>query len=115
MSTHDSANLVTLTGRISGARERALPSGDVLVSFRVIVDRPPKDRGPSGKVRVDAIECSTWRAPLRRRALGLADGTPVELTGRLRRRFWRGGAGLASMIEVEATTLKRIGEGPMPR
>ena len=115
MPSPASANTVTLIGRLAGARETTLPSGDVLVSFRVVVDRPVRERGPSGRVRVDALECSAYRSDVRRRALALPEGTVVEVTGRLRRRFWRAGSAPASRIEVEAATLTRVAGEPVAR
>jgi single-strand DNA-binding protein len=103
----DPRNTVALIGRLSGVRAVTLPSGDELVSFRVIVDRPPRYRGPSGRVRVDAVECTAWRADVRRRAQSLREGTLVTVTGALRRRFWRVGATPASRIDVEVTSLRR--------
>lgn len=106
-SQPDPANAVTLTGRLVGAREITLPSGDELVSFRVVVDRACRDRGPSGRVLVDAVECTAWRADVRRRARSIPEGTVVSVTGALRRRFWRSGGAPASRIDVEAMTLQR--------
>ncbi|MDT7548546.1 MAG: hypothetical protein QOE84_940, partial [Actinomycetota bacterium] len=38
-------NEVALVGRVSApAEERVLPSGDVLLTWRVVVDRPPPRR-----------------------------------------------------------------------
>ena len=37
-------NEVRLRGRFTGAVERELPSGDVLLQFRVVVDRHPLQR-----------------------------------------------------------------------
>lgn len=111
----ESANDVTLIGRIAGAAERQLPSGDALVTFRVIVDRPKRDRGPSGRVRVDAVECSARTVTLGRRVMATAEGAVVEVRGSLRRRFWRGPAGPTSVVEVEARSLRRIDPGPVPR
>jgi single-strand DNA-binding protein len=102
-------NEVSLTGRV-GARpeQRALPSGDVLVSFRVVVDRPPartpRERAPT----VDAIECNAWLGNVRRTVLGWSPGDVVEVTGALRRRFWRAGAAVVSRTEVEVLRAKRI-------
>jgi single-strand DNA-binding protein len=107
MPQSDPHNAVTLIGRLAGVRDVTLPSGDELVSFRVVVDRPPRDRGPSGRVRVDAVECTAWRADVRRRAQALPEGTLVMVTGALRRRFWRAGAAPVSRIDVEATALRR--------
>jgi single-strand DNA-binding protein len=100
-------NEVSLTGRVGAAPEqRALPSGDVLVSFRLVVDRPPprRERGPT----VDTIECAAWLGTVRRTVLAWSPGDVVEVTGALRRRFWRGGAGAVSRTEVEVLRAKRV-------
>ena len=82
---------------------RTLPSGDELVSFRITVARPPGER-----VRVDNIDCASTRSPVRRAAIRCHAGDMVELTGSLRRRFWRSPAGSpASRYEVEVITLSR--------
>ena len=94
-------NEVVLTGRVSATpEERELPSGDRLVTFRVIVDRPP-ERG-STKRAVDVIDVACWGGRVRRSALALAAGDPVRVEGSLRRRFFAAGAGRASRYEVEA-------------
>lgn len=111
----DPSNSVHLTGRLVAVREVSLPSGDALVSFRVVVDRSPRDRGPSGRVLVDAVECTAWRADVRRRALATPEGTRVEVTGSLRRRFWRAGSAPASRVDVEAVTLHRAQDESMTR
>jgi single-strand DNA-binding protein len=105
-------NEVLLVGRVSGeVAERELPSGDLLVSFRVVVDRaPPKRHVPEG-VRaptVDALACVAWTAALRRTARGLSPGDVVEVEGALRQRYWRAGAGLGSRTEVEVASLRRV-------
>ncbi len=92
-------NQVRLRGRWAGAVERELPSGDVLVSARLVVARD----GPG----VDTIDCAVWRPDLRRRALAVPDGTVMEVDGSLRRRFWRTPTGPASRYEVEVTALRR--------
>ena len=105
-------NEVLLVGRVSGApEERELPSGDCLVSWRVVVGRPARGRAAPAGVRsptVDTIDCVAWAASVRRTARGLADGDVVAVEGALRRRFWRGGAGAASRTEVEVEVLKRL-------
>lgn len=105
-------NEVLLVGRVSGAPEqRELPSGDALVSWRVVVDRPLGGRRPPDGVRattVDTLDCVAWAAGLRRTARGLLDGDVVEVNGALRRRFWRAGAGSASRTEVEVTAVRRL-------
>lgn len=93
-------NHVVLTGRISGEpEERELPSGDRVVTFRLVV---PRDDGG-----VDTIDCAAWGAALRRRALTMVDAE-AHLTGQLHRRFWQSPKGLASRYEVEALSLERV-------
>jgi single-strand DNA-binding protein len=96
-------NEVRLRGRLSGEPvERALPSGDVVVTFRLVVDRPE-----GGGVRVDTLDCAAFRADARRRVLGAAHGDVIEVGGALRRRFFRSGVGSASRYEVEVRTVAR--------
>lgn len=105
-------NEVMLVGRVSGEpQERELPSGDVLVSWRVVVERPAPRRAPPPGVRattVDTLDCVAWLAPVRRTARALAEGDVVAVEGALRRRFWRAGAGAASRTEVEVEQLRRL-------
>ena len=105
----DSRNEVVLAGRLpAAAEERTLPSGDVLVSFRVVVPRPPGTRAPS----VDTIDCVVWHGGVRRTVLGWGEGDAVEVTGSLRRRFWRAGGGAASRTEVEVAKARRVAKAP---
>ena len=105
-------NEVVLVGRVSGQpEERELPSGDALVSWRVVVERPASRRAVPAGVRattVDTLDCVAWTAALRRTARGLADGDVVAVEGALRRRFWRAGGGAASRTEVEVEQLRRL-------
>jgi len=96
------SNSVILEGRIVGIEHRAMPSGDEAVTFRVVVERPARERGPSGRVSVDALDCVCWRADVRRRVEACEAGTRVRVEGVLRRRFWRAGSTPASRVEVEA-------------
>lgn len=97
-------NEVFLRGRLAdGAELRTLPSGDELCVFRVTVARPPGDRA-----RVDSIDCATSNARARRSLLAAEAGQVVEVRGSLRRRFWRGAAGLASRYEVQVASAKLI-------
>jgi single-strand DNA-binding protein len=99
-----SDNEVFLRGRLAdGAEVRTLPSGDELCVFRMTVPRPSGERG-----RVDSIDCSTSGARPRRTVLAAEPGQTVEIRGSLRRRFWRGGAGLASRYEVQVSSAKVI-------
>ena len=112
----DARNEVVLVGRVSGVpEERELPSGDVLVSWRVVVDRPVPRRPPPAGTRattIDTLDCVAWTAAVRRTARGLAEGDVVSVEGALRRRFWRGGAGAASRCEVEVEALRRLSRRP---
>lgn len=103
-------NDVTLVGRLAApAEERTLPSGTVLVTFRVIVGRPPPAKpGLPRTPTVDTIDCVAGNATARRTALGWLTGDVVEVSGALRRRFWRAGTGAASRTEVEVARARRL-------
>ena len=105
---HVSHSQVSVTGRM-GARmvERELPSGDAVTTFTVVVDRPASARREGG-ASVDAIPCQVFKATLARRLTGIEAGEWVNVSGTLRRRFWRGPAGLGSALEVEVSTLTRV-------
>ena len=108
-------NEVLLVGRVPAApEERVLPSGDVLVTWRVVVGRVPARRPPEG-VRaptVDTLDCVAWTASARRAASALVADDVVEVSGALRRRFWRAGAGAASRCEVEVSSVRRVSRRP---
>lgn len=109
-------NDVLLVGRVStAAQERELPSGDIVCTFRLVVDRPPPARPGTGRpVLVDTLDCAAWPAGLRRTARSLRRGDLVEVTGALRRRFWRAGAGAASRCEVEVECVQRLARAELP-
>ncbi|WP_114201674.1 single-stranded DNA-binding protein [Janibacter anophelis] len=97
----DEVNSVELTGRVSGEPEtRELPSGDELVTLRVVVRRGEGQP-------VDTIDCACWSAGARRAASRLEDGARVRVEGSLRRRFFRSPGGSASRYEVEVSRLVR--------
>ena len=94
-------NEVLLVGRVtSPATERVLPSGDTITSWRITIDRDGEGR--------DVVDCTAWTARLQRSALTWQKGDVVEITGALRRRFWRAGAGLGSATDVEVLKAKRL-------
>lgn len=103
-------NEVVLVGRVAAAaEERELPSGDLLVTFRLVVDRPPTPRAAGTRApTVDTLDCSAWGAGVRRTARALGPGDVVEVHGALRRRFWRSGAGASSRTEVEVGAVRRL-------
>jgi single-strand DNA-binding protein len=111
-------NEVVLVGRVPAAPEqRELPSGDVLVTWRVVVGRPPGRRPPEGvrATTVDTLDCVAWTASARRTASALLPDDVVEVSGALRRRFWRAGAGAASRCEIEVSAVRRVSRRPPRR
>jgi len=101
-----SVNEVRLRGRLAGVQEeRELPSGDRVVTFRVVVDR---ESGSGGSARVDTLDCAAFRSDARRKVSGWEPGDQIEVTGALRRRFFRVGGGPASRYEVEVRTAARV-------
>ncbi len=106
------ANLVRLSGRVSAAPEaRMLPSGDEVISFRLVVPRSTAARRRY-KQQVDTIECSAWSARLRRTVRRLEAGDVVMVTGELRRRFTRGAHGPMSWVNVDLETCERSTDMP---
>ena len=96
-----SLNDVALRGWVTTiATERELPSGDLVVQFRIAITRPEGG--------VDTIDLESWSAKTRRSALSLKDGEWVEIQGSIRRRFWKSGQGLASRWQVLTNEIKRL-------
>lgn len=118
MTTHESGttqpapseNLVQLVGRVSAQPEsRELPSGDELVTFRLIVTRPPSRRAGAGeRTSVDVIDIACWSVRARRSAARLAPDLTVRVEGALRRRFFQTPGGAASRYEVEAVSVRPV-------
>lgn len=101
-------NHVELVGRVSAApRSRTLPSGDEVMSIRLIVDRSQSARRRS-KQLVDTFECSAWTVRLRRRVARLSPGDVIEVHGTLRRQFSRGPAGAVSRVTVDLTSVASL-------
>ena len=98
-------NEVLLCGRVcSSAVVKELPSGDVVVEFRIVVDRL-SSRGK--KREVDSLDIAAWSASARRSALSLKVDQWIEVTGSVRRRFWQAPSGLASRWQVEAHQIRK--------
>lgn len=101
------SNEVVLTGRVTRApEERALPSGDVLVHFRISVPREGKRRG--SRQTTDWFDCTVWGARVRRSVLAWSVGDRVCVTGALRRRPFRGGEGFQTRVDVEVLAARRL-------
>lgn len=105
-------NHVVLCGRVSmPADERRLPSGDVLMATRVVVERSvPRGRAGQArsKQRVDAIDCVAWTAGLQRVIRRWQPGDRVYVEGSLRRRFFRTEKGPVSRWEVELSSARLV-------
>src|SRR3954463_6605264 len=89
----DAINEVRLVGRLAADPQlRELPSGDTVWNLRGGGERPP---GPPGKdrprQRVDSLECAIWAGRLKRQVEKWEAGDLVEVSGALRRRFFRAG------------------------
>jgi single-strand DNA-binding protein len=98
-------NEVRLRGRLADRPEtRRLPSGDEVVTFRLVVRRR-RTRG--SQVSVDTIDCTVWGASLRRRASAWLPGDVLVVEGALRRRFWRSPQGARSRYDVEVQKVTR--------
>jgi single-strand DNA-binding protein len=109
----ETCNQVVLVGRVSAPPERRdLPSGDQLVTLRVVVDRPPQ-KGSTRRA-VDVIDVACWTRRTQRTATGLEPDDGVRVEGALRRRFFAAGGGRASRYEVEANRLVRVTRHPVP-
>lgn len=111
MGEHGSEGLhrndVHLVGRVAAAAtEQEMPSGDLLVTIRLIVRRQAKG-GAAPRQPIDTLDCVAWLAGPRRALLRLDPGDTVEVTGALRRRFLRGAGGV-SRYEVEVHQAKRV-------
>lgn len=109
-------NEVLVIGRLSAEPvARNLPSGAVVTSWRLVVERPaghPGGKGgdPAGSDRrtVDALECATFREDVARAVESARSGDVLEVRGALRRRFWRSSSGVASRYEIEATNAQCV-------
>jgi single-strand DNA-binding protein len=103
----EARNEVHVVGRMgSRITSRELPSGDVITAFSVVVDRPKS--AIHGTTKVDTIACQTSRPRLASTLSRIEPGTVIEVQGALRRRFWRAGAGLGSVMEVEAARVTAL-------
>lgn len=106
----DAVNEVRIVGRISQQpEERVLPSGDVVWTFRVVVTRPPG--AAQSRQQVDALDCAAWSARARRSVATWGVDDVVEVSGSVRRRFFRAGDAAASRFEVEMSAGRVIRRG----
>lgn len=114
--TPEHVNEVRLVGRLAAEPiARELPSGDRLVSFRLVVARtgptgrrPPPGASVGRQPTVDTLDCAVWRQDVARTLSRAGAGDILEVHGALRRRFWRAAGGPASRSEVEVTRARRV-------
>jgi len=98
----ETRNEVVLCGRVSGdPLVRELPSGTVVVSFRLVVARERTPMTASSKATSDWVECTAWGARVRKQAGSWHDGDRVEVRGALRRRYSRAASAARTSVEVE--------------
>ena len=101
-------NTVELRGRVSSAPvERELPSGAMISTFRVSVARGTTPMTAGSRQTSDWVDCVAWSARSRRSVASWAVGDQVEVTGALRRRFFRAGDGASTRLEVEVLRARR--------
>jgi single-strand DNA-binding protein len=95
-------NDVLLRGRVSSiAQEKELPSGDKVSEFRIVIARNSEEG-------FDTIDISAWSSKVRRIAGSLKIDQWVEVSGSIKRRFWRGATGLASRWQIDASEITRL-------
>jgi single-strand DNA-binding protein len=111
-TTDVSANEVRLTGRVtSGPEERVLPSGDLIVTFRMSMARAPTPMTRGSRQRADWVDCVAFGARCRRTVARWRVGDRVSIEGALRRRFYRAGEASATSLQVEVLEASRAGRG----
>jgi len=106
-------NTVVLRGRVSSAPvDRELPSGLVISTFRLSVPRARTAMTSGSSQTSDWVDCTAWSARVRRSVAGWQPGDRVEVTGALRRRFYRAGEGASTRLEVEVISARRARARP---
>lgn len=106
-------NAVTLAGRLTAApEEKTLPSGDVILTFRVSVPRQDTPMSRGSKQSTDWVDCVAFGARCRRSVAPWWVGDEVTVEGALRRRFYKTAGGAATRLEVEVLKARRIARAP---
>lgn len=107
-TTAPARNAVSLAGRVSSTPvERELPSGDRVVTFRIVMARDQTPMTAKSKQVSDWVDCAAWGGRVRRSVLSWQVDDQVEVEGALRRRFFRNAGGAASRVEVEVLAARR--------
>jgi single-strand DNA-binding protein len=103
-----STNEVRLSGRVTSApEERVLPSGDVIITFRLSMPRAATPMSKGSRQSSDWVDCVAFGARARRSVSGWAVGDRVSVAGALRRRFYRSGESTGTRLEVEVLRASR--------
>jgi single-strand DNA-binding protein len=111
-----SGNVVRLRGKVSTApEERELPSGTSIVTLRLSVPREVSPMTEGSRQTADWVDCAAWGRKVRRTASGWRAGDLVEIEGALRRRFYRGGSGTATRLEVEVLSGRLVSRAEVVR
>lgn len=98
-------NSVALCGRVSSAPlERELPSGDIIVTFRLVLARDKSPMTTRSRQASDWVDCVAWGGRVRRSVGTWRVGDVVEVEGALRRRFFRMEGRTSTRVEVEVLT-----------
>jgi len=106
-------NAVSLAGRVSSTPiERELPSGDRVVTFRLVVARERSPMTAKSKQVSDWVDCAAWGGRVRRSVASWRVHDRVEIEGALRRRFFKDGGGASTRLEVEVLTGRRVERAP---
>jgi len=107
MTTTTDLNRVELIGRVSAVLpSRTLPSGDEVVSFRLVVRRSRAARRGS-RQSVDTFDCDAWTSAARKAVQRLVVDDVVRVEGVLRRQFFQSATGPASRVNVDVTRVRR--------
>lgn len=108
-------NTIELRGRVSSVPvKRDLPSGTSITTFRISVARARTPMTGGSRQTSDWVDCTAWTARTRRSVDAWVVGDHVEVTGALRRRFFRIGTGPSTRVEVEVLSARRSRPRPTP-
>lgn len=113
-STTVPRNTVNLAGRVSSEPvERELPSGNRVVTFRLVMARERTPMTAKSRQASDWVVCAAWGGRVRRSVKSWRVGDLVEVEGALRRRYYRNGGGAANSLEVEALSGRCLERAPV--
>jgi single-strand DNA-binding protein len=112
MADHPSVNDVLLVGRLSGdPLLKTLPSGDLILTWRLVVERPPGVGHRTTRKVVDTLNCVSFDGRLRDIAQEWRHGDMLEVSGAVRRRFWRTGSTYEIAVERAQPCTQRPVDG----